>query len=215
MPVKIMITDDHHLLVHGISDMLSALKDMVVVKTFSSGSELMEGLRKQQPDVLILDVQLKDNRDSQLARKVLLHYPQVRILMLSGIESISLVRELIQAGCLGYLLKSSATRDMLVEAVLEVSRKKIFIDPALKDQLLTDVFTGHTSGPEEKQILTRREKQILELIVAEFTTAEIAQQLFLSIRTVENHRFNIAQKLGVKNTAGLMKKAIQLGLIES
>ncbi len=213
MPVKIMITDDHHLLVNGLSDMLAATKDLVVMNTFSSGAALMEGLRKHQPDVLILDVQLKDNRDSQLARKVLLHYPNIRVLMLSGIESIPLVRELIQIGCMGYLLKSSANRDMLIEAVNDVYHKKIFIDPALKDQLLTDVFSGPGNEPHDKQMLTKREKQILELIVAELTTAEIAQRLFLSIRTVENHRFNIAQKLGVKNTAGLMKKAIQLGLI--
>lgn len=207
-----MITDDHLLLINGIRQTLETNPDFEVIGTYTSAASLLEGLQVRQPDVLILDIQLPDNNSSQLAHNVLQQFPDIRILVLSGFDSSFYVKDMLQQGCLGYLLKTTTDPAILLKAVQEVSDGRLFLDASLKDLLLHNMIRKNKSNSPQK--LTQREKQILGLIVEECSTQEIAEKLFLSPRTVENHRFNILQKLGVKNTVGLVKAALQMGLAE-
>jgi len=214
MPIRVIITDDHLLLIKGIKEALEADKDIEVTGTYTSGAQLLSALSHQQPDVLLLDVHLPDNTGSDLAIRILKQYPNQRILILSGEGSVFQIREMLQQGCMGYLLKSTTNQPILVEAVKEVASGNLFLDPSLKDQVLNLMIREQKPQNNTPKKLTRRETEILQFIVDECSTQEIADKLFLSPRTVENHRFNILQKLGAKNTVALVKIALQMGLKE-
>jgi DNA-binding NarL/FixJ family response regulator len=134
-------------------------------------------------------------------------YPTVKMIALTNVDVISQVKQMLQKGCLGYLLKD-VSPEILLKAIETVHNGEQFLKEDFKTQLLNSL-----SGNESNHLITRREKEILKLIVEENTNQEIAGKLFLSLRTVENHRNNLLQKLQVKNTAGLVKIAIQEGLI--
>jgi len=129
------------------------------------------------------------------------------MIALTNVDVISQVKQMLQKGCLGYLLKD-VSPEILLKAIETVHNGEQFLKEEFKTQLLNSL-----SGNESNHLITRREKEILKLIVEENTNQEIAGKLFLSLRTVENHRNNLLQKLQVKNTAGLVKIAIQEGLI--
>jgi DNA-binding NarL/FixJ family response regulator len=212
MKIKIVIVDDHNVVVSGLQNMLRDHAHIQVISTYNSGSELLEGLKKQQPDVLLLDIQLPDITGDELTSTVTAQYPDIGILIMTGFDTTYHVKNLLQKGAQGYLLKNTAEAT-LIEAIEAVAAGSQFIDPSLREQLLQDLLKNkkQVSG---KPVLSRREKDVLTLIMEEYTSQEIADKLFLSLRTVENYRINLLQKLHVKNTAGLVKVAIQMGLLE-
>jgi DNA-binding NarL/FixJ family response regulator len=143
----------------------------------------------------------------ELAVIIAKKYPTVKMIALTNVDVISQVKQMLQKGCLGYLLKD-VSPEILLKAIETVHNGQQFLKEDFKTQLLNSL-----SGNESNHLITRREKEILKLIVEENTNQDIAGKLFLSLRTVENHRNNLLQKLQVKNTAGLVKVAIQEGLI--
>jgi DNA-binding NarL/FixJ family response regulator len=129
------------------------------------------------------------------------------MIALTNVDVLTQMKQMLQKGCLGYLLKD-VSPEILIRAIETVNNGEQFLNEDLKKQLLNSL-----SGQDSKQLITRREKEILKLILEENTNQEIANKLFLSLRTVENHRNNLLQKLNVKNTAGLVKVALQEGLV--
>jgi DNA-binding NarL/FixJ family response regulator len=143
----------------------------------------------------------------ELAAIITKTYRNIKIIALTNVDVVAQIKKILQQGVMGYLLKD-ASPEKIVAAIETVYAGEQFIQEELKQQLLSSL-----SASNAKQIVTRREKEILQLIVDEFTNQEIADKLYLSLRTVENHRNNLLQKLDVKNTAGLVKVAIQEGLV--
>ncbi len=208
--MRITIVDDHPFIISGIQTMLQLYNDVTIIDTFNTGEGLLEGLSNKLPDVLLLDLHLPDIPGSELAQKVMKQYPDLKILILTSVDQVSTVREMIKYGCKGYLLKN-ANPETFYDALQHVSRGKQYIDSTIKEKLLQSALeekSNNSNNPE----LTRREKEILKLIIAEYTSQEIADQLFLSLRTIEHHRYSILHKMGVKNTVGLIKKAIEMGM---
>lgn len=192
--------------------MLQNNSDMNIIATYTTGQALLDGLKKNLPEVLLLDIQLPDKNGPELAKIITEKYPTVRILTLTNLDNDFYIKSMLRNGALGYLLKSS-TREVLVEAVTTVYRGDQFLEPEFKDRIWKNALknkSNHTSIPP----LTRREKEILQLIVNEYTTNEIADKLFVSNGTIETHRLNLLSKLNVRNSVGLVKKAILLGLID-
>jgi DNA-binding NarL/FixJ family response regulator len=214
MAIRIAITDDHVMLVNGLRHALEGYKNIEVTGTYSTGGDLLTALEKKQPDVLLLDLQLPDYMGNELAAKIRLLYPEIRILILTGMESAFHVQDVMQQGCMGYLFKTSTTSELLISAIEKAYANEVFIDPAVKELLVNDIIRKKTTSDAHIQ-LSKRETEILKLIASELSSPEIASKLFISHRTVENHRFSLMQKLGVKNVAGLVLKAVQLGLTES
>ncbi len=214
MPIKVMITDDHPLVAQGLQQLLKPCRHIKVVATFRNGKTLLTGLKKSLPDVLLLDYQLPDHTANELAPQILKAYPGVRILVLSSTESSFYVKSMMQLGCMGYLLKSTTDDQMLIQAIETVHAGQLFLDPALKESMLLGMLKPRQQPGMAQPSLTLREKEILQLIVEEYSNQEIADRLFLSLRTIEAHRYNLLQKLNVKNTVGLVKLAIQMGLVE-
>jgi len=212
MPIRVVIVDDHPLAQNGIKAMLSSYPQIILTATYSSGAALLEGLKQEQPDVLLLDVLLPDISGKDLAPIIVKEYPAVRMIALTSLNGPAVVKSMMNRGCLGYLLKDT-TEETLVEAIEQVYRGVEFIEPSLKEYILQNVLRYRKPDQQVMPELTVREKEVLKLIVAEHTTQEIADKLFISFRTAENHRYSILQKLDVKNTAGLVKLAMQMGLI--
>ncbi len=197
----------------GLQNALVSYDFIEVTGTYSRAGTLLKALQQYQPDVLLLDVQLPDAKSNKLAQEILCQYPQVRILVLSGLESHYYVKDMLQQGCSGYLLKSTTDRDLLAEAIRSVHDGNLFLDPSIKEQLLHDMLQTKKKAEQIYPRITDREKEVLELIVREYSNQEIADKLEISLRTAENHRYNLLHKLNVKNTVGLVRVAIEMKLL--
>jgi DNA-binding NarL/FixJ family response regulator len=210
MPIKVIITDDHPLITKGINTVLSRLPAITVAGVYHSAAELLRNIAKTKPDVLILDRQLPKTDAETTVRTLLKMIPSLKILMFSSTDNVYQVRAMLDAGCKGYLLKD-ADEDMLVKAIETVYKGNRFLSPLLEAALLDDQLL-HQEG-QRRVNLTNREKEVMKLIIAEYTNQEIAEKLFLSPFTIESHRTSILQKLNVKNTAGLVRVAFETGLV--
>jgi DNA-binding NarL/FixJ family response regulator len=212
MSIRIAITDDHPLVIVGLKQVLGLHPRMQVIAEFSSGTALLEGIELAQPDILLLDVQLPDIQGPELARTISKKYPRTGILALTSLDNVFHAKTMLQHGCLGYLLKNSDPA-ILVEAIEHVHRGEQFLEPSIREELLLNLSRTKKQAAGLLPQLTRREKEILQLIVAEHTNQEIADKLFLSERTVKNHRMSLLHKLNVKNSIGLARIALELGLV--
>lgn len=209
--IQVAITDDHPLVLAGLKDMLKSFNDIQITGLYSSGAALLEGLEHEQPDILLLDIQLPDKKGWELAAIISNQYPMVKILAITSFDATGYVKSMMRSGCKGYLLKNT-DQQTLVKAIRMVYDGEEYIEPAIKEQMLQNIMHFKKASRNELPVLTRREKEILKLIIEEHTSQQIADKLCLSLRTIENHRFNIQQKLQVKNTVGLIKIAIEMGL---
>ncbi|HVX00991.1 MAG TPA: response regulator transcription factor [Candidatus Babeliaceae bacterium] len=213
MAIKVAIIDNHPLAIKGVQSMLSSSGNISVIATYNSGEALLKGLQKEQPDVLLLDIMLPDISGKDLAPEINKKYPAIRILVLTSLDAPSHIKSMMRRGCAGYLLKDTEQKT-LIDAIEQVYMGAEFIEPALKEQMLQNVINFKKNTANNTPELTPREKEILQLIVQELTSQEIADKLFISLHTVESHRFSLFQKLDVKNMIGLVKVAIQMGIVK-
>ncbi|MDF2380789.1 response regulator transcription factor [Nostoc ellipsosporum NOK] len=205
--INIAIVDDQIIILQGLQKIMADAPHITVQDVYSNGDALLEGLAIRQPDVLLLDIQMPGKSGFELSEIIARKYPKVKMIALTNVDVLIQVRQMLQKGCRGYLLKD-VSPEVLIKAIETVHEGEIFLQENFKSQLLNSL-----AGQPGRQMITRREKDILKLIVEEHTNQEIAGKLFLSLRTVENHRNNLLQKLNVKNTAGLVKLAIREGLV--
>ncbi len=211
--IQVALVDDHQMVLDGLHHMLNGYSFVHIVGSYNSGNALLAGLEKIQPDVLLLDIHLTDYVGEDLVTILCQRHPSVRILAITSIDNTNRVRNLLRMGCLGYLLKNTAATT-LAEAIQTVYKGVSFVAADLKEQILRDTLQLKTEMPTQSLLLTRREKEILQLVCKAYSSKEIADQLFISLNTVENHRKRLFQKMDVKNMAGLVRKAMTLGLIE-
>lgn len=211
--INLAIVDDHQMVIDGLCQMLRSYNNIAVGNTYNNGNALLAGLQQQQPDVLLLDIQLTDFSGEDLVPVIVKKYPAIRILAVTSVDKTSRVRQLIRLGCLGYLLKNTPATT-LAEAIQTVYRREAFITPVLKEQILMHTLQLKSEMPALSILLTRREKEILQLVAREYSSQDIANELFISLNTVINHRKNLFQKMDVKNLAGLIRKGMHMGLID-
>ena len=211
MPVSIAIADDHVLVINGIKAMLGINDGMFVLFTSATGRELLDQLEIHQPAVLLLDIQLPDMNGIDLCKIIHKKYPEVKIIALTNFEQSSYVKQMIRNGAKGYLLKNIDNKTLL-NAIETVVQNKPYIQEQIQNNMMNEVFSGIKTTSQGVS-LTKREVEILALVAREFSNQEIADKLFISVRTVQTHRINLTQKLGVHNTAGLVNEAYKRGLI--
>jgi DNA-binding NarL/FixJ family response regulator len=210
--ITLMLTDDHPMLRKGLMGTLSLHAGMEVIGEFGSVAHLMQALVQQQPDILLLDLHMPGMRGDEAVSSLIKQYPAMKIIILTGNNSAFNAKMLLDMGVSGYLVKN-AEDHLLINAIEEVYGGNIFVSPELKQRLLrmAKQAKGELLTAEG---LTNREVEVLKLAADELTNQQIADRLQLSLRTIENYRLILMQKLGVRNLAGMIKKGIQLGLIE-
>lgn len=209
--INIAIADDHLLVINGLKAMLENAEGISILFAATTGSETLEQFAVRPPDVLLLDIQMPDMNGIDLCKIIQKNYPHVKVIALTNFEQSSYVKQIMRNGALGYLLKNIDGKT-LVHAIRSVMDNQPFIQDQIRNNMMNELLSGRkiTSAGIS---LTKREMEILSLVAKEHTNQEIADKLFISIRTVETHRINLSQKLGVHNTAGLVKEAYKRGLV--
>lgn|SRR5690606_1692353 len=211
--INVAITDDHLLIINGIKDLIGRIDNVQLVDSFMTLGETRSGLEKSTADVLLLDINLPDGDGIQFCKEVTTQHPKIKVLALTTYSQIVLVKNMMRNGAHGFLLKNTSVEE-LEQAIQSVYRGERYLQTDIKDALLQDSIGVSAPKTTFRPTLTRREKEVLTLVMEEMTTQEIAEKLFLSPKTVETHRLNLLQKMGVRNTAGLVKEAINQGLLE-
>lgn len=210
--IRLAIIDDHQVVINGLKSMLADDKDLQVEHTAQSSEELLQYLQSTVPDVLLMDMQMPGLSGVDLGKNILRQYPQIRIIAFSSFDDSSLVKQILRAGAMGYVLKN-ADLQTITKAIHQVMKGEQFVDETIQKILLQETLSGQRRSVYEVPI-TKREKEILKLIAEGLSSQEIAGKLFISVRTVETHRQNLNQKLDIRNTAGLIREAIRRGLTD-
>lgn len=212
MPIRILIADDHGVLRAGLRALLSAESDLEVVGEASSGDEAMDLAEKLNPDVLLLDLSMPGPNGIEVTRQLQETLPQVRTLILTGHEDDTLLREAIQAGASGYILKKAVETE-LIDAIRAVACGGLYVHPTMTRALLTEEPSVDTPLGGAIESLTVRETEVLTYIAQGHTNRQTAEILSISVRTVETHRANLLGKLGLKSRVDLMRYARENDLI--
>ncbi|HEX7255048.1 MAG TPA: response regulator transcription factor [Gaiellaceae bacterium] len=210
---RVLLADDHAVVRRGLRFVLDAEPDLQVVAEAGDGAEAVEKALSEDIDLAVLDVSMPRMTGIQAAGELSRRRPELRVLMLSMHDNEQYFFEALKAGASGYVLKSAADRD-LVEACRATMRGEPFLYPAAVTALIRDHLDHVGGGEQPREILTPRELQILKLIAEAHSSKEIAQLLVISIKTVERHRANILEKLGMRDRVELTRYAIRRGLVE-
>jgi DNA-binding NarL/FixJ family response regulator len=203
MAIGVFIVDDHYMVIEGIRSLLQNEKSIEWMGHATNANSCLAFLLQKQPDVLLMDINLPDRSGLDLCREVKEKYPSVFIIGLSTFNQQSFIQKMMENGASGYVLKN-ATQAELMEGITVVASGKTYLS-----------FEAGQSLQKQKNsiVLTRREQEVLELIAEGMTNNEIAAQLFVGSTTVDTHRKNLLAKFDVKNTAALIKLAVQLQMI--
>jgi DNA-binding NarL/FixJ family response regulator len=210
---RILIADDHAIVRSGLRKVLDASPDLEVVAEAADGAEAVQKALAEDVHLAILDVSMPRLTGIQAAAELQKRKPELKTLILSMYDSEQFLFEALKAGASGYVLKSGADTD-IVDACRAAMRGDSYLYPSAVTKLVRDYVDRGGRGEEEFDILTPRELEILKLIAEAHTSKEIAEQLFISIKTVDRHRQNILDKLGMRDRVELTRYAIRRGLIQ-
>ena len=209
---RILVADDHPIVRSGLTKVIDAQPDMEVVAEAEDGAEAVKKALNDDVHLAILDVSMPKTTGIQAADELHKRKPELKLLMLSMYDSEQFLFESLKAGASGYVLKSDADHD-IVDAVRRTMRGQSFLYPSAVSSLVKDVV--ERGGPDERfDVLTPRELQVLKLIAEAHSSKEIAKELVISVKTVERHRQNILDKLGMSDRVELTRYAIRRGLIQ-
>jgi DNA-binding NarL/FixJ family response regulator len=210
MPIRILIADDHGVVAEGLKHLIEAQQDMQVVATVGDGREAIRVAKETQPDVVLMDLSMPELNGADATRAVLEHDPKCRVIVLSMYAEREYVRRALKAGAAGYVVKRSAAKEV-VDAIRAVHAGQRYLSPRVADVVIDD-YAGDGKGDLLEKLSTR-EREVLQLLAEGRTGAEIATRLALSQKTVETYRARLVEKLGIRDVAGLVKFAIQRGLV--
>ncbi len=204
MKAGIFIVDDHYMVIEGIRSLLQHEKDIEWLGHATNAASCLGFLKQQQPDVILMDVNLPDMSGIDLCKQVKQLYPAVLVLGLSTFNQQAIIRKMMDNGAAGYVLKN-ASKEELLEAITFVLKGNSYFS--------SEAVLSLRKSDTEQPLITRREKEVLQFIAEGLTNAEISEKLFISIATVNTHRKSLLEKFEVKNTAMLIGKAIRIGLV--
>lgn len=205
--MRIFLTDDHEILLDGLKKIINDEDDLEVAGSASTVQDTLDQLTRLHVDLLITDYNLPDDDGLALVRAVKRKYPELKIIVLSMHDEGHLVKEILKEGINGYVLKKDSHNE-LTDAIYAVKNGKVYLSSDVNTILMKGLH-----GEGEQKLLTDREREILKLISKEYTNRMIAEELFISERTVETHRKNIFRKTGTNNMVGLIKYAYANNLI--
>jgi len=212
MTTRIILADDHRIIRAGIRNLLDQEQDLAVVGEASDGREVIRLNQDLQPDVLIMDITMPNLNGIDATRQIIKQNPETKIIALSMHSDHHFVAEMLQAGATAYLLKDCVS-DELVQAIRLVCQGKTYLSPEIASLLVKDYRSQvQQTTTSKSETLSPREREVLQLLAEGNSTKNIAEKLFLSVKTIEAHRAQIMRKLDIHNVAELTKYAIREGL---
>jgi DNA-binding NarL/FixJ family response regulator len=212
--IHLLITDDHKIIRDGIKALLKGIKDISIVGEAENGLKTIELARSLKPDVILMDISMPVMNGIECAAILKKNNPEIKILVLSMSKEEEHIRKMLESGAMGYILKNTGKEELLL-AIKTVAMGKYYFSNDVTDSLMKEILNPVQALKDSpiKIELTDREREIMKLISHEYTNSEIAGKLSISVRTVDAHRRNILEKTGCRNTAGLVRYAIENGLI--
>jgi DNA-binding NarL/FixJ family response regulator len=211
-----LIVDDHPLFREGVKTLIERTPHFTVVGEAGNGEEALALAKALKPDVVLLDLSLPDQSGVEVTRQIRTFLPDTRIIIVSMHSRVEFITKAFQAGATGYVVKESAT-EKLIECLKAVSNGEYFLDASLSQKVVSKLVKSSARASDldsRYQSLTRREQEVLRLVVEGLSAKEIGERLFISPKTVENHRTNIMNKLDIHSTMELVRYAAKLGLID-
>lgn len=215
--IKVLIADDHKMFVDGIESILATEEDIDVVDKCYDGLTIFDKLDEYDIDVLLLDINLPGMSGLEACKKLTATHPTVHVLALTMHNTESFVTEILKNGAMGYILKNTGKAE-LVQAINTVYKGQSYFSEEVTQTIMKGLVSQRPQDakhPEGAPIVSRREREVLALIVREYTTPEIAEELHISLKTVESHRRSLLTKLNVRNSAGLVRVAFEHDLIKA
>lgn len=215
--IHILIADDHEIVRDGLSAVLENVNDIAIDGEASNGEEVLDYCKNHAqdlPEVILMDLDMPKVNGIEACRTIKMEYPDIKVLALTMLHDKQKIRDFIRAGGNGYIFKNSGMEELL-KAVRTVNQEKPFFSDEAAYTILSDTETARKSESHFADTeITKREQEVLELICREFTNPEIADKLYISVRTVDTHRRHLLQKTGARNTAGLVRYAIDHNVVE-
>ncbi|HTP41469.1 MAG TPA: response regulator transcription factor [Nitrospiria bacterium] len=213
-PIRVLVADDHELVRAGFRSLLQAIDGVEVVAEADDGLRAVELVRTHRPNLVLMDIAMRGLNGLEATSRIAREFPQVRVIILSMHKAEEYVLQALRNGASGYLLKN-ATPAELELAVRTVSRGDTYLTPAISRQVIDGYVRRLTPGETSADLLTPRQREILQLIAEGLTTKAIADRLHVSVKTVETHRSQLMKRLNIRDVAGLVRYAIRIGLIQA
>jgi len=213
-PIRIALIDDHTVLRSGVQALLEHQEDMVVVGEAANGTDGLEMVQREQPDVVLMDLSLPGLNGIGVTRRIREAGCKARVLALTMHEDQRHVRQILEAGATGYVSKRAADTK-LVDAIRAVHRGEVFLHPSVARSVLEGYLgTQPKPDPEERATPSDRELEVLTLLAFGHTNQEVAEKLFISVKTVETHKARLVEKMGFRSRADLVRYALDRGLLQ-
>jgi DNA-binding NarL/FixJ family response regulator len=209
--IRVVLADDHALVRAGMRSLLNTMADVQVVGEAASGEEALELAGREKPDVVLMDIAMKGISGLETAARMRDRHAGVRVVILSMHAGEEYVLQAMRAGAVGYLLKDAATGELEL-ALRSVMRGESWFSPAVSRQVV-EGYVQRVGGESAADVLTARQREVLRLVAGGKSTKEIAYALNLSVKTVETHRAQIMERLGIRDVAGLVRYALRTGLV--
>jgi DNA-binding NarL/FixJ family response regulator len=212
--IRVLVADDHAIVREGVHQLLSQQPDIEVVGEAADGAQVLDLARKLRPDLVLMDIGMPGMNGLEATRALKAEQPQTNVLVLTMQEGEDYFFHLLQAGASGYVLKGAGSAELL-SAIRAVQQGGVYLNPTMTKKVLGDLLKRPEQVNAASDRLTPREHEVLKLIAEGKTNREIADELVLSLNTVQTHRLHIMEKLNLHNRAELVKYAIRRGLIEA
>ena len=213
--IKIILADDHRIFRKGLKSLLSERENIEVMAEADNGDEAVDAVRKHKPEIVVMDIAMPKMDGIEATRHIRERFPDTEVIVLSMHAKKAYIDQVLKAGAKGYVLKDSDEENLL-SAIDTVHNGGYYLDSPVADQVLSDYFRDKSKGDLKKQAdpLSEREREVLRLLAEGHSNQEVADTLYISRKTVENHRANIVRKTGIQGQVGLTKYAARIGLID-
>ena len=211
--IKIILVDDHQMFRDGVKSVLDDEENIEIIGEVGAAKELYDLLKSDSPDLIITDISMPDISGIEIAKYVSENYPGIKILILSMHSNEEFITKALSVGANGYLPKDTSMSELL-EAINAIYKGDNYFNKNISDTILKSIINKSKQENLEQNTLTKREKEVIKLVVEGLTNKEIADKLFISIRTVDSHKNNIMQKLNLKSSVELVKYAIKNNLAD-